>query len=247
MNKSMLLLFAMLLPVVWQAQAGAGKTIGSISFLLGGPEDLHIQSRGSAEWSRVQLGLKVHDGDAIRTQKESRCEIKLLDASVIRIGESTSFVFTQAALSAQSRQIKAEIPTGQVYLNLSPSASGNSSFQIKAPTAVCAVRGTVYRVQADTATHCVVYDGAVEVGPAKLWGLPRSQSSKSLQPVEVPGPSQIPGPYEVSLEQWVKIVKGFQITVRADGKYAKAAFDPAKDAAAEWVKWNKELDQKIKR
>jgi len=246
MKRCKLLLFAML-PMVWQARAESGKTIGSISFILGGPDDIHIQPRGAAEWSRVQLGLKVHDGDAIRTQKESRCEIKLLDASIIRIGEATSFVFTQAALTAQSRQIKAEIPNGQVYLNLSTPASNKSSFQIKAPTAVCAVRGTVYRVQADTATQCVVYDGAVEVGPAKLWGLPRSQTSKSLQPVEVPGPSQVPGPYEVSLDQWVRIVKGFQITVRADGKYAKTAFDPAQDAATEWVRWNKELDQKVKR
>ena len=223
------------------------KPIGSFSFILGGPQDVQLRSRGTAVWTSAKLGLAVQDGDLVKTEKESRCEIKLLDASVVRIGESSQFEFTQANVTAAQRKVKAELKSGQVYVNLNTKTSDKSSFQIKAPTAVCAVRGTIYRVDGDSTTRCTVYDGVVSVGPASLWGQPIKSSGKNLQPYQVQGPTQIPGPYEVSLDQWVQIVKGFQITVRSDGKYAKSQFDPAQDTAKEWVKWNQQLDKKIGR
>jgi hypothetical protein len=228
-------------------QATTAKSIGTFSFILGGPQDVQVKAKGVSIWSPAKLGLAVNSGDAVKTLKESRCEVKLLDASVIRIGEMTQFEFTEAAISAEQRKVKAELKTGQVYVNLNTKTSSKSSFQIKAPTAVCAVRGTIYRVDGDSTTHCTVYDGTVDVGPAKLWGQTIKREGASLQPYQVPGPSQVPGPYEVSLEQWVQIVKGFQITVRKDGKFAKSQFDQTKDANQDWVKWNKELDKKIGR
>jgi hypothetical protein len=247
MKKSAWLFLSLILAPLLTAQAQAAKTIGSFTFILGGPQDVQIRTRGSAVWSAAKLGLGVKDGDAVKTQKESRCEIKLLDASVIRIGEVSDFEFTQANISAVQRKVKAELKSGQVYVNLNTQTSAASSFQIKAPTAVCAVRGTIYRVDGDSTTQCTVYDGTVQVGPAQLWGQPIKRSGGSLQPFQVPGPTQIPGPYEVSLDQWVQIVKGFQIRVRADGKYNKSQFDQTKDAQLDWVKWNKEMDTKIGR
>ncbi len=247
MNKRTRLLLSLVFLTTCVAESYGAKKIGAFSFLLGGNQDIQVKAKGAANWSAVKLGHAVNDGDLVQTKKESRCEIKLLDASVIRIGEDTQFEFTEANISAEKRKVKAELKSGQVYVNLTTKTSSKSSFQIKAPTAVCAVRGTIYRVDGDTTTQCTVYDGTVDVGPAKLWGQPVKREGKSLQPYQVPGPTQVPGPYEVSLEQWVQIVKGFQIKIRQDGKFDKSQFDQAKDAALDWVKWNKELDKKIGR
>ena len=55
-------------------------------------------------------------------------------------------------------------------------------------------------------------------------------------------PEEVPGPYEVTLEDWITIVEGIQINVRADGKYSMFEFDQAADAGLDFVRWNKDLD-----
>ena len=54
----------------------------------------------------------------------------------------------------------------------------------------------------------------------------------------------MPGPYEVSLEDWIKLVEGWQINVRKDGKYSLFEFDKTADGELDFVKWNKERDTK---
>ena len=228
-----------------QSSSAVATQIGSVTFLLGGPNDIQIQHAGQTGWEAAKLKMPILDGDYLKSAAESRCEVKLIDGTVVRIGENTSFQFTQVNIKEKQRQVKAEVQSGQVWVNLPKEKSSKNSFQIKAPTAVCAVRGTIYRVDADSTTKCVVYDGVVAVGPVNMWGKPVPRTTKSLQPYPVQGPSQVPGPYQVSLEQWQQIVKGYQIVVRQDGKYAKEKIDEKKDADLDWVRWNKEQDAKV--
>jgi len=85
------------------------------------------------------------------------------------------------------------------------------------------------------------------VGPTSFWEQWQHPKTKSLEPVEVPGPQEIPGPYEVSLEEWVRIVNGFQIEVRGDNKFARSRIDSDKDARDEWIRWNHERDRLVDR
>ena len=59
---------------------------------------------------------------------------------------------------------------------------------------------------------------------------------------EVKAPTQVAGPYEVTLEEWVTLAEGMQINIRADGKFHMFEFDQSKDAEDEFVKWNQELE-----
>ncbi len=66
-----------------------------------------------------------------------------------------------------------------------------------------------------------------------------------LGPVtEIKAPTQVSGPYEVSLEEWVTLAQGMQINVRKDGKYSMFEFDQDADGGLDFVKWNKEQDAK---
>lgn len=221
--------------------------IGKISFLLGREQDIQIKHKSDKTWRNAKLKMSVKNADLIRTKSESRCEVKLLEGSVVRIGENSEFEFTDASVKKNSKKVKASLKRGRIWSNITKLRAKQEGFQIKTPTAVCAVRGTVYRIDADSSTKCLVYDGAVDVGPTSFWGQSRAGKSKSLKPVEVPGPYEIPPPYEVSLEEWVRIVKGFQIVVRPDGKFAKSRFDKAQDEKLDWVRWNKQRDLAIKR
>ena len=247
-----ILLFMLLLGANWQLSNGANpprleKKIGSISFLLGSPTDIRLTHKGSDVWNVAKLRMAVRNGDVIRTEKESRCEIKLNDGSILRIGEQTTFDITDANITSKSKKFKSKLKRGKIWANLTKFRRKSDSFRILAPTAVCAVRGTIYRMDADSTTRVAVYDGEVDVGPSSFWTQWQQPKSQSLEPREVPGPQEIPGPYEVSLEDWVRIVRGFQIEIRNDGKFAKTRIDREKDARDAWVLWNQERDRLVGR
>ena len=245
-KKSVLLIMALVITMTAFGihYSQARDSIGTISFMIGQGSDVQIKSNADKGWSNAKLNQSVYDADIIRTASESRCEVTLSDKSVVRIGENSEFVFSDVTVQEYKKNINSELKKGKIWLNVKTLHDTKSTFQVKTPTAVCAVRGTIYRVDSDSSTTCLVYDGAVDVGPASLGGGTMVQpQTNSLQPVEVPGPYTIPPPYEVSLEDWVRIVQGFQITVRPDGKYAKSRIDTNTDAALDWVQWNRQRDQ----
>jgi hypothetical protein len=225
------------------AVAGAkNDPIGKINFILGSPGDVRLVRAGSAAWENARLYGTIYNGDQLKTAHESRCEIKLTEnRGLIRIGENTNFVFQQDQLA---NKFNSELSKGRIWANIRH-VGQKGQFQLKTPTAVCAIRGTIYRIDADSTTRVLVYQGTVDVGP--LWAVKPDSSHPGepgilRQPFEVPGPTQVPGPFEVSLEQWVRIVAGQQIEIRLDGKYHKRPIDQQSDNNDDWVQWNKRRD-----
>ena len=216
-------------------------SIGKINFILGSTNDVTVMRSGKSDWENAKLYSSIYNGDQIKTNKESRCETKLHKQGIIRIGENTTFSFRQ---DQPNNNFSTEIKTGRLWANIKKLVS-RSNFHVRTPTAVCSIRGTIYRIDADSSTKVMVYQGTVDVGP--LWAVKTDTSSarerKTYQPpYEVPGPTQVPGPFEVSLDQWIRIVAGQQIEVRADGKYHKSKINEEIDQEDEWVRWNKERD-----
>ena len=65
------------------------------------------------------------------------------------------------------------------------------------------------------------------------------------KPHEIQGPYEIPGPREVTLEEWVYIVKNMQkIIIGGNGqvKYVGSFNLKDKDERTDWIKWNLERD-----
>ncbi|MFQ6618445.1 MAG: FecR domain-containing protein [Fidelibacterota bacterium] len=221
--------------------------LGKITFPLG---DIFIQREGNAEWIQVTLNMSVYMGDKIKTMEESRCEVTLRDGSVIRIGENSIFDFSKSSLEKGRRKIKGEMKEGKIWFYIKGLVGEQESVEVRTPTAVAAIRGTVYRINAlpDSTTQLLVYEGEVDINLSerlKKKVIPEEEGFKP--PVEIEGPQEIPGPYEVTLEKWMKIIAGEQINIRADGKYHKFRFNEEEDARINWVKWNRLRDRMIKR
>jgi hypothetical protein len=193
------------------------------------------------------MKMDVLQGDRIKTAAESRCEVRLNDGSIIRIGENSVFDFQQSNISNSTRQVEAGLSFGKIWAVVTKWVNPQNQFSVKSPTAVCAVRGTIYRMEADSTTRVAVYDGKVDVGPTDALRQQLQQQQRPGAPVQIPGPTQIPGPYQVSLEQWVQLVQGFQLEVRGNGRYAKTKIDSVADSRLDWVRWNKERDQMLQR
>lgn len=228
-------------------QTQAPTAIGRINFMLGGAGDVAIRHLNDTRWIAARFKMDIFKGDQLRTVAESRCEIKLSDGSIIRIGENSVFDFGESNLSKYSRQVDASLKKGRIWANVTKTFAAANKFEVKSPTAVCAIRGTIYRMDADSTTRVGVYEGKVDIGPTTDLRQQLQQNSRPGAPQQVPGPTQIPGPFQVSLEQWVQLVQGYQLEVRTNGRYAKTQIDSVKEARSDWVQWNKERDLALQR
>jgi len=202
------------------------------------------------EWNKAQLDQSVKEGEWLRTQTESRCELTIIDGTVIRIDESTNLQIEGLEVEGDPiLHLKLNVPLGRIWTNVKKLSKG-SKFNVKNPVVVAGVRGTVYSMDVlpDSSAKIKVYKGEVNVSNEPL--KKRMEQKKGLGKVkQVPGPHQIKGPQEVSIEQWLVIVKAQQeMWISKTGRYSIKPFSIEKDIKKnEWAKWNIERDKSLKR
>jgi hypothetical protein len=183
-------------------------------------------------------GSALHEGDRVETRKRTRLELTLADGSVVRLGPLSRATLETAAFgqSPEERKVSARLVVGNVWASVARAVGGEARFEVQTENAVAGVRGTTFRVDAahDKSVVVRVYSGTVAVAGG---GLPR--------PEHRPGEPrrQVPGPEEVTREQWERIVTSMmEVRVSASGlpeeprSFALARDDP-------WETWNRERDQ----
>ncbi|HBN45924.1 MAG TPA: FecR family protein [Candidatus Marinimicrobia bacterium] len=242
-----ILTFSLLVFLVSDANT-AGKQFGKISLPLGKVE---VQVAGGDAWEKAKPNRPVFEGDVVRTAAKSRAEITLQGGGKVRIGEKSELELTAANVKPMTKNFSANLKKGNVFVSAKAAFGEKKNVQLRTPTAVAAIRGTKYRAKAgDDESEVLVYDGKVDVNAAKNIIDERQERRKSLAPGIAPGKpkftlgpvTEVSGPYEVTLEDWISLVEGMQINVRKDGKYHMFKFDEAQDSDLDFVKWNKELD-----
>jgi hypothetical protein len=209
---------------------------------------VQVMKKGTTDWKNARPGMPLEVGDEIYTQAESFAEIRYTIGTVLRMDEKTKLTLE----SSSDKTIKSKSAIGTVWINMRKLVSTGKEFEVSTPTAVAAIRGTVYNMStaADSASDVSVFEGKVAVGPSddlkkKLEQDKKKAAARTEKPVEVPGPEEIPGPYEVSLEQWRTIVAGQKIVVRTDGKFAQEKFDTKAAAQKAFIKKNLALDTEL--
>lgn len=209
------------------------------------------QKKNRAEKNQLSIGTTLSDGDQVTTNIDSRIELKLPDNSFIRFDEETTFELTSLAVNEEEkkRDINVNVVIGKTWANVTSFLGDRGGFAITTKTAVAGVRGTVYRVNVNKDNSAVVkvYWGEVSVSQRPLTPT-YDASGKLAQPIKIPGPHPVSGPYSVSKEEWTFIVKTMnQISINQDGTATKPEqFKPEDDTNA-WVVWNQTLDREIAR
>ena len=246
--KSLLLVSTFLLTNI-----SAQKEFGKISLPLG---RVQVQKGGVGEFKRAMPRMSIQEKDVVKTLAKSRCEITLVGGGKLRIGENSELEITEANVKPMEKNFGATLKKGDAWVAAKAAFGEKKNVAVRTPTAVAAIRGTTYRAKAgDDESSVLVYDGKVDVNAASNVSEARDQQRRQgfqpqggaprfkLGPVtEIQAPTQVAGPYEVSLEDWVSLVEGMQINVRKDGKYSMFKFDQDEDDGLDFVKWNKELD-----
>ncbi len=117
----------------------------------------------------AQVGLGILMDDVIRTKHRSRTRLKLIDNSVLNMGQDYMMKIDQYVFNADKKIRKGVIMAmrGKVRATVAKMKhqSADSTFEIRTPTAIAAARGTEFIVNVDSSlrSDIIVLDGIVEV------------------------------------------------------------------------------------
>ncbi len=115
----------------------------------------------------LMTGQPVEAGDVITTGKSSMADISFGNTGVIRVQEHSKLTISSYLLDALRQEGRLSLRSGRVFVTLGK-LSKNSSFDVTTPTFVASVRGTSFRVSADTTSSRVdVLAGSVRLNPVK--------------------------------------------------------------------------------
>lgn len=213
------------------------KIVGEVEFRLG---DLGVKNIVSKKWLDIDEGDSINIGDTLKTGIESKCEIQLIDKSIIRMSENTVYYIETLKKDAKSIIFKGVVLNGTVWTNVNRKDKTKRDFEIKTPVAVAAVIGTIFKTEFDKTKQenkFAVLKGKVNINVA----FAKKKKKKIINPYdvqEVGGPKEIEPPKEVTLEEWISIVKGEQLIISKTGTYKKVKLKLS-DLQKEWDNYTK--------
>ena len=123
-----------------------------------------LKKSGAAEWARLEGEDKIRlgSGDELRTSRASTVEILMDDGSRVKLAPVSFFKLTAEG--------KDSVSLGLYYGRVrSWVKKFSKKFEVRTPSAVCAVRGTDFMVSADEGgnSRVEVFEGSVLAGDSK--------------------------------------------------------------------------------
>lgn len=232
---------------------------GKVTLPLG---KVFVQKSVQMDWQKAFVNHKVFTKEKVKTLKKSRCEIKIGNQQILRIGEQTIITLVNEAEGENSILIQ----SGLAWLNATPGKG--KKVRVRTPTAVAAIRGTIYRLNCtDNHSTYNVYEGSVNVNPFKDDGITLDDTSFIVQKGESFTLVKDFGKYkkeqekalldfrekqESNFERFMKQqsdgfdhfmteqLKGFKSF--KSGHFTKTKIDTEADSRSDWVQWNRERD-----
>lgn len=199
---------------------------------------------GARAFAPAPANLILQPSDELETGADGRAELVLDNRSVMRLAANSRLRITAlqratpARNNAQPYQASFNLSVGSLWTRVTLFLDKPPKIEVKLPTAIAGVQGTVYRavVAADSATSVRVYEGRVRVQASPASGAPQ----------RIGPPQQIPGPQQVPVETWIKMVQAYQeLVIAKNGKPGEPRpfQDRGNDLA--WVRWNQERDRDL--
>lgn len=220
-------------------------SVGKISVLDG------AGTRTPKEGAAVALavGTELELGDVVDVSK-GNLKLELTDGSVIALAEKSKLEITEAEFEGQERKgFSAFLKAGSLWTKVKK-ALGGGKFEVTTERAVAGVRGTIFRIDADTLVKAAkgqgrkasivrVVEGVVAVRPTKAI----AKTIKAATPPKKGPRVEVAGPKEITADEWearfAELQKGQQIAVGVDlWEQAEVDAHAKADAFAKWLESN---------
>lgn len=122
----------------------------------------------------------VRVGDQILSASGT-ATVKLADGSVVRVSPNSRLIFNRLTQFGKAGMVdtRLRLDHGEVHTQVKPVIEGGSRFEIETPSAVAAVRGTVFSIQSGPGTTSLqVTEGEVSFGaPGRIRNIPAGYSA----------------------------------------------------------------------
>jgi len=150
---------AALLASVALAQRGQIATNQAVLSSMYG--DVQVR-HGVGGYHPAKLNEVLSPNDAVKTGASSRAELSVGEGGYVRMDENSQILIT--ALDA-SGTTSFQTIVGGIWVTIERALGGSSKFEVRMPSAVASVKGTVFRctVDDDGNSETYVYEGGVEV------------------------------------------------------------------------------------
>jgi len=192
--------------------------------------------KGAPEQPLAQ-GAEIELDDTLRTGPGGALKITLSDQSVVALGPDSELLVERAEFEQQERsKVSLKLIVGGVWAKVKKAlAGGESSFEVSAARAVAGVRGTIFRVDATpliAGSHPPkIRETVVRVSEGRV-GV--NAQVKKAKPPPPKGPRhEVPGPTEVTAEEWekrfVELQAGGQVRI-TDTQFQTGKATQQKDA-----------------
>ncbi|MEW5742166.1 MAG: FecR family protein [Myxococcota bacterium] len=199
----------------------------------------------------LAVGTEVELGDTLDVTK-GNLKFELNDGSVIALAEKSKLEITEAEFEGQERKgFSAFLKAGSLWTKVKK-ALGGGKFEVTTERAVAGVRGTIFRIDADTLVKAAkgkgqgrkasvvrVVEGVVAVKPTKAI----AKTIKSATPPQKGARVEVPGPKEITADEWearfVELQQNQQIAVGVDlWEQAEIDAKAKADAFSKWLEKN---------
>jgi hypothetical protein len=192
------------------------------------------------EWMDLRVNTILHPGTILKTGSNARVELVVNNTDVMRLSANTELVIEELAEKPEVPKAKFKFSMGKIWTKVKSYIERSGAFELGFPTAIAAVQGTIYQAELNPdSTACIkVYRGAVKVSEVK------TGSNKSPVPKgQLAPPGQVSGPRQVSMNEWVKIVRKMQSITFGPGETPSEPEDFTERWTGDWEKFNRSRDE----
>lgn len=127
---------------------------------------VEVRRSNKGEWKALSQGGLIKTGDVVRAGRDGQAEFKWADGTRWKIMPLTEIVVKKSTYNMVKKadQSQLQLTTGKVFIRIIKALKPASKFEVETPTAVAAVRGTIFSVEVkDGKTEVAVFKGKVKV------------------------------------------------------------------------------------
>jgi len=123
----------------------------------------------NGEWIYAEIGDFLEKDDSIQVETDSFCEIQFGDRAVVRVEEDTELFLSSVFMKPGEARIGINLAVGSILCKVQK-LTDTEKFNVRTQSVACGVRGTEFRVTADSGIDTVlsVKEGAVAILPPEL-------------------------------------------------------------------------------
>jgi hypothetical protein len=168
MRRPVLLIFsnAMILIVVFALLAQALFIVQRIAVADKLKGHVEVQRGAKGRFAALGEGGKIKTGDVVRTGSDGSVDFKWTDGTRWKLMPNSQITVRKASYNMvkKSDQRQLDLTMGKVFIRIMKALTPASKFEVETPTAVAAVRGTIFSVEVTGGqTKVAVFKGQVKV------------------------------------------------------------------------------------